>query len=290
MSKALKEFDDDSLAVLAKKSSLYMGTVESMLNSDIIEVLRTAAMTNSRSQNTRPGTSDEARQVRDLMAADPYSMDLIAALGLIYSMEGRWSMSANVLIRGWKRVMEIKDRRARFIYLMKLCQASLREGKVRQALAVFQDMEEPEDRDELKSYLILSCHVYAGNNDLPKALKVFSRAVTGESFKYAARVLAATALCLHQAGGFAAAKSIVDAMKPTDMPCSCTEITTVEHYVETLSSSKNGSSRSALQPAVPRWCFTVLGILTMILLVLFLYWLETSSLRSWGFAPAKAKH
>lgn len=187
---------------------LCMPALEDLAKEDVIDVLKLAIR--PRSLPTKPGLSNTIKMARDALAAEPHNLLLINELGRLYASEAQWDKCANVLLRGWKRSKEIVDDSVRFRFLMKLAEVSLRLGKFRQALAVLQDMEEPEGGYEKKAYLVLLIQVHASNGDVQRALKSFQRAIEGESFDNAVRILALTLADLHKAGGFHAAKTAVE--------------------------------------------------------------------------------
>merc|ERR1712151_914658 len=98
--------------------------------------------------------SEKAYKARDELSKDPHDLKKIHNLGFIYWDEGQHEPCLNVLMRGWKRASEIEDEKVRFRFLLKLCELSHGMWKFRQALAVFRDIAEPSDKDELKSWLL----------------------------------------------------------------------------------------------------------------------------------------
>lgn len=159
----------------------------------------------------KPGLPDALKVVRDALTEDPFNMILINELGRLYASHARWACCSNVLLRGWKRAKEISDAHIRFRFLMKLSEASFRQSKFKQAFAVLMDVQEPTGED-LKCYLLFACQVSANVGDTQRALKFFQKAIDGESFQRAVRVLALTMFDLQKANAFESAKGALAKM------------------------------------------------------------------------------
>lgn len=192
-----------------KKCSLPM-SLRTVHDYDLIEVLRCAAM--PKTPMKKEFMSAEVREARDALTDSPHSMYWINELGRIYASQAQWDKCELVMLRGWKRAAEIADPHTRFCFLAKLCEVSYYLGKYKQAVAVLKDVEEPASPEALKGLLLLACRVYACNNDLEGALKAFTRAVEGEDFTNAMKVLAMTNFDLRKAGAYEPARQKVEAM------------------------------------------------------------------------------
>lgn len=180
-----------------------------MEREDILDVIKTSLRPRPIVE-LKPGLSETLRVAREALAAEPYDMLLINELGRLYASEAKWSHCSNILLRGWKRASEIEDAHIRFRFLMKLCEMSFRQSKFKQAFAVLQDIEAPEKGEELKAFLILSVQVCASVGDTQRALRFFQKAVEGETFPRAVRILALTMLDLMKANAFETAKSSLE--------------------------------------------------------------------------------
>eukprot|EP00439_Symbiodinium_sp_Y106_P084026 s597_g24.t1 len=152
--------------------------------------------------NPKPGTSNEAKKFKDELAKDPYNMTLIFELGKAYSVDEQWDRCANVLLRGFKRVSELEAVEDRFNFLVVLAQASLHLEKYRQALAVINDIADPDDTESLRGLNILRCQVYCLNGEMQKGLKAFNAAITGDSFEVAVKAWASCSRALKQANAW----------------------------------------------------------------------------------------
>merc|ERR1711879_1121552 len=105
------------------------------------------------------------------------------------------------------------DKDVRFRFLMKLCEVSLDLGKFYQADAVWADIEEPEEKDELWAYLLFGIKVHANKpkgGDLLQSLKLLQRILEGATSGFAIRVWTLIHMDLKKAGGYEAAKTVVD--------------------------------------------------------------------------------
>merc|ERR1712039_425654 len=182
-------------------------------------------------------------------------------------------MGINVLMRGWKRSSEIEDEKIRFRFLLKLCELSHGMWKFRQALAVFRDIAEPSDKDELKSWLLLGTQVWASNGDLAQGLKFFKRGIEGEKFNRAARILAIVAKDLKKAGAFEAAKSSLENMKGSEYS---SDLLMIDEFIK--SSEVKGPSATVDQM---KRRFIIGGVsFVSVVILCVLYWLERRSLAS----------
>eukprot|EP00747_Dinoflagellata_sp_TGD_P095454 gnl/TRDRNA2_/TRDRNA2_166473_c4_seq1.p1 gnl/TRDRNA2_/TRDRNA2_166473_c4~~gnl/TRDRNA2_/TRDRNA2_166473_c4_seq1.p1 ORF type:complete len:299 (+),score=72.78 gnl/TRDRNA2_/TRDRNA2_166473_c4_seq1:101-997(+) len=159
-----------------------------------------------------PGLTNKAKVWKDKLYDDPYNMEYIYELGCAYHNDRQWLQCCNVLLRGWKRMSEVKEADVRFDFLMKLCHASFTLNKKKQAYAVLVDIEEPQDRDDCRQYSIMACQVSAENADLTRALKAFHKAIENCKFEEAATVWVATCLGLKKVGAYDAAKQAIESL------------------------------------------------------------------------------
>lgn len=151
--------------------------------------------------------SNATRAIKDKLEVDPYDLSLIKELGLCYFKEFHWDMCSNVMLRGYKRVNEFTDEEDRYEFLMKLCEASYRSLKFKQAHSVLMDIEEPRGGYERKAYLLLACQVHAMSSDASRALSSFSKTIEGEDFDVSIKMWAACALALKKVGILEASKN-----------------------------------------------------------------------------------
>eukprot|EP00927_Polykrikos_kofoidii_P055107 TRINITY_DN49417_c0_g1_i1.p1 TRINITY_DN49417_c0_g1~~TRINITY_DN49417_c0_g1_i1.p1 ORF type:complete len:304 (+),score=53.93 TRINITY_DN49417_c0_g1_i1:231-1142(+) len=203
--------------LLTQWTCTYLGTIDSWLSSDILEILRTANIRPLKGFGPKSAMSDKSKRVKDKLDANHFNVHLMCELGLIYASEGRWGPAMNVMLRGWKRAKtELQDKRLRHMFLVKLCEASYREGKVKQAQAVLMDIDENDSetlsRDEKKSFQILACRVHAANRDAGRALTMFNAAIANEDLKLGIRILALTVDELRKAGLYGIAKRKLESL------------------------------------------------------------------------------
>mmetsp|Transcript_40662 Transcript_40662/g.71558 ORF Transcript_40662/g.71558 Transcript_40662/m.71558 type:complete len:295 (-) Transcript_40662:84-968(-) len=159
-----------------------------------------------------PGITNKTKAAKDKLADDPYNLVYIFELGMAYFDEDKFKEATNVMIRGFKRMSELPDAESRFEYLYYLCFGSFKCQKYKQADAVLMDMEEPEDPDNLKHYLVLACMVHCYNDSLQKALKVFHRGLEacGDNEDQALQFWGQTYGPLKKVNAYDAAKSAID--------------------------------------------------------------------------------
>lgn len=156
------------------------------------------------------GLKHETKAAKDALDNDPYNLQLIFELGEGYIKEEKFSHAANVLIRGWKRMSEIQDHEMRFLFLAKLCHASNEDEKYKQAEAVLEDMEVPEDGMKI-DYFRLKTKVYANNNNMQKALKAFHEGLsTCKDLEEAMPLWVDTLSSLKKVGAYDVAKSAIE--------------------------------------------------------------------------------
>jgi len=223
----------------------------------------------------KPGLTNETKKAKDLLEKDPFNLHLIYELGHAYAVDEHWARCVNVMMRGWKRMSEVPDPSARFEFLMILCQASVRCKQYKQALAVLNDVTEPEDVQDLKGFLVMSCQVYCHNGDAQKALKAFHRAMEEEDFDAMLGVWVACMAGLKKVGAYEAAKSTVDRRMETDEQR--TKLSTLEKLSalrEQLEDAVDNKPATGVRKAV----IIALAVAAMLLFTWFLYMAETHSL------------
>jgi hypothetical protein len=252
--------------------------VEALRRYDIIECLRFTLAAKHGNKNPRP-MSEEIRKARDALADDPHSMYWINELGRIYAKEAQWDKCEIALLRGWKRAGEIQDSEVRFHFLMKLCEASYNLEKYRQALAVLNDIEEPQGALEQQALLIMTVRVKAANQDAPGALKAFTKLVDSEDFGFGSRMLAVTMFDLRKAGAYEPAKYAVEKMAG---PCDPKSMLSM--LDEAAVQQKSPAAR---QEELTKY-FVGGGVaLSVLLLGIVLYFLEQWSLGKWAESGKK---
>mmetsp|Transcript_47451 Transcript_47451/g.133968 ORF Transcript_47451/g.133968 Transcript_47451/m.133968 type:complete len:279 (+) Transcript_47451:30-866(+) len=269
MSELHKQSDADENGWV--QCDLYMGGLRSILNYDILDVVMCSVRPKKLFKPL--GTSNEELSARNALAADPYNLRLIIKLGHLYAKKAKIENCHNVLLRGWKRAGEIEDVNVRFCFLLKLCEVSLTLRKYRQAFAVLHDIQEPEEDGEyLNAYLVISVQVHAINGDQMRALKMFQRAIEGKEFDVAVRIWALVQVELKKAGGYEAAKSLIEkrANGPTD-----------QAHLQMLEQCSNiGQNRKpSSEDQMRKWMMA--GVVVLVaMLVYFLSVLEAWSLAS----------
>lgn len=259
-----------------KTTGVYMGNLDNFIDEAIVDVLKMTSRSSKLKNVPIPSISNEAWQAKDGLAQDPYNLKKINNLGQIYWKEGQHEQCLNVMIRGWKRAGEIEDEVVRFKFLMKICELSMGLWKYRQALAVFRDIAEPSDPKDLKSYLILGTQVWCQNGELQQGLKFFQRAIENESFQFALRVFAIVVVDLKKAGAYEAAKSTMDNL--AGQPGNA-DIAMIDAFVE-----GSANRKAIVTPEMQeRQLIIAAVVMGFIVLVGFLYWLESRSLASMSF-------
>mmetsp|Transcript_1504 Transcript_1504/g.3579 ORF Transcript_1504/g.3579 Transcript_1504/m.3579 type:complete len:257 (+) Transcript_1504:28-798(+) len=251
-----------------------MGGFEKLGEEAIVDVMKMYTRSSKIKNVPMPSMSNAACALKDALAKDPYSLLKMNNLGYQYWKDGQSEQCLNVLMRGWKRANEIPDEGKRFNFLMKVCELSFGFWKFKQALAVFRDIIEPVDEKFLKPYLILGTQVWAANGDLQQSLKFFQRSIENESFKVAVRVLAIVALELKKAGAFEAAKSSIENLAgdgASDHP----DILMVAEFCESHEDRKKENNSIELKQRAVLYGGVGMGVM---IILMFLYWLESSSL------------
>lgn len=225
----------------------------------------------------KPGISHEAKKWKDELAQDPYNMELIFQLGLAYAKDQQWDKCANVMLRGFKRVNEFEDKAVKDAYLMTLCQASMSQEKFRQALMVFNDIEEPEDDELLHRYEALKCYVFCSNGDASAGLKAFHKSIENQEFDTA---VGNWALCypgLQKVGAVEVTRSTLEAMATTEAMKKRLELVElIRNFKATASKEKDqaAQSKSFIQKVT-----AVILLVFFCVCMYFLYDIETRNLQ-----------
>lgn len=224
-------------------------------------------------RNPKPGTSNEAHKVKELLKADPFNMDHIFMLGQCYAQDDQWERSEIVLLRGWKRTSEIEEKHKRFGFLLLLAKASLEVKKYRQALAVVNDMEERDD----EIFHVIRCQAYCANGDTQKGLKAFRAAIEGLDFQASAGVWAGCSSFLRLCGIWEATKMIMQELAKTD------EDKDYLRSVEALSQIKDSyleAQQGGQKDNFQRMLLIFFGLIFFAVIIYLLYILEQRSLAS----------
>ncbi|CAJ1361234.1 unnamed protein product [Effrenium voratum] len=143
-------------------------------------------------------------------------MGLIFELGKAYAEDEQWDRCCNVMLRGFKRVSELKSEEDRFDFLAVLSQASMHLEKYRQALAVINDMTDPTDPDSLRGLNIMRCQVHCSTGDMQKGLKAFNAAIEGASFQEAVKAWAGCSRALKQVNAWMVTKNSIAKLTHTE--------------------------------------------------------------------------
>jgi len=229
-------------------------------------------------EGPKPGTSHEAKKWKDELREDPYNLALIFQLGLAYAQDLQWDKAANVMLRGWKRVSEFEEQEIRVHFLMTLCQASMSTQKFRQALAVFNDIEEPENEQLAKRYEALKCYVLCSNGDASAGLKAFHRAIEGQDFDLCVGTWALCFPGLQKVGALEVTRSTLEALAADEAGRKKLQL------VELIRNLKESTSKEQEQ-AVQTKSFMVKFFMAFFLIVLcimgyFLHGMEAKNLAS----------
>jgi lipopolysaccharide biosynthesis regulator YciM len=223
------------------------------------------------------GLSKEAKEIKNQLDEDPFNMELIFKLGVAYGSDCQWNKCMNVMLRGYKRVSEFENAGMRFEFLCLLAQASLKEEKYRQALAVIQDAQEPEDAEKVRAWEALRCQVYCHNGDAKRGLKSLSTAIEGKSFDEACALWANCVGPLKKAGAYDLSKSTVLAMAK-DQEEGTQKMEAFEKLAE-LRDEYHKSVKAKVSPFSAKKYMIVAILMSVISAGLYwLYLLETSSL------------
>jgi hypothetical protein len=257
---------------------------------DVEDIIRFSVL--AKTKAVLPSLSDKVKAVKDELQRDPYNMQVVKRLGVMYTDDFEWEKAANVMLRGWKRVGELSDRQERFEFLMKLAEASYRNFQFKQASAVLMDVELPEDPWEKLAYYMLCCHVRARSGEGPQSLQAFTKSMEGEGFEAAVRIWAISALSLKIAGTFEVGKNALHAKVRSGQNKSLDEAKLkkieriVTAHVEAKEKEKEKSfslndELAELANGKPsKKCLQLLAGLILFFILVVFYWLEQRSLRS----------
>lgn len=230
-------------------------------------------------ENSRPkpvkGTSDEAKACKARLDADPFNLQYIFDLGMVYAEDVHYERCCNVMLRGWKRVHEFEDPAVRFAFLATLAQASLKTKKYRQALAVLNDMEAPnDDEEQLQHFHTLRCMIHAETGDLQKALQAWSKAIEGKAFEQVIGIWSSCLCCLRKVGALEVTRSTLADLAGTEQ--NMKQIEAVEKLVNLREEvyANDGSQEKAVRSRVTKFVVAV-GV---VVLLLVLYYFEKHSL------------
>eukprot|EP00930_Biecheleria_cincta_P046927 TRINITY_DN32453_c0_g1_i1.p1 TRINITY_DN32453_c0_g1~~TRINITY_DN32453_c0_g1_i1.p1 ORF type:complete len:297 (-),score=59.25 TRINITY_DN32453_c0_g1_i1:169-1014(-) len=228
----------------------------------------------------KPGTSNAAKKLKDELLQDPYNLETMLGLGKEYADMHQWDRCMNVLLRGWKRVSELKNAEDRYEFLALLCQVSLELNKHKQALAVLNDIDQPEGAELEKELQGLKCQVYGHNGDTARCLKAFNDALTGIQLQDALRLWTMCSSALKQADGFTASKTALEKLATTDEEKKQVEMVeklcnVKDQYMTVTTKTFWNSTEGVIAIAILVFAF--------MLLLAGLYWLEQKSLKHWKF-------
>lgn len=234
-----------------------------------------ASLMKSMKGNPKPGTSNEAKKFRDELAEDPFNLQAIFGLGKAYAADEQWERYCNVMLRGFKRVGELESNEDRFEFLATLAKASMNLEKFRQALAVVNDMTEPEDKDDLRGLNLMRTQVYCHNGDLQKGLKAFNACIEGSSFQDAVKAWAACSRGLKQVNGWGVTKNTILKLAETEEEKkqleSIDKLCEFKDDVHKLQTTKTISD-------LRLWLLTGFLVFLLVVLISILYWFEQRNL------------
>jgi len=223
----------------------------------------------------KPGISNESQALKDALAKDPSDLSLIHQLGCSYANEGRWDMTMNVMLRGWKRAAtELPTPEARFNFLMMVAATSFINKKYKQADAVLKDLEEPKELDDDgKRYWILACRVAGQNKDTRAAMKAFSKLRENEQFDGMLGVLVVLQKPLRMAGAYEAAFSAVKQAASNEYDEM--KVTTMSQYFD------SAIEKEKKEPLVSgqQLFLIVVAFVSAAVIMYLLWWLETANLK-----------
>jgi len=261
------------------KPSLYMSGTAGWKNDEVEDIIRKAVLPRTQSKRSN---SDEAQTAKKRLEADPYNLDRIIDLGYTYASEYQYQQAAQVLLRGWKRVGEIKAPGERFMFLLKLAEVSFCNRQYTQAHAVLMDVEQPQDYYEKKAYQLLSCHAHAEIGDRSSALAVFSKAIDGEEFGTVIKIWSACAIRLKQVGAHQPGKEALlkKARRGQNFIMDQSRIETVESWAIMSDTPENTKGWFNYEDGVPKWMVVAFAMFMLSMFMGFLHWLEKQSLRN----------
>jgi hypothetical protein len=230
-----------------------------------------------------PGIKDETKKAKDALAADPYDLEKIWALGVEYEKEEKYVEATNVMLRGWKRVLvETDDTKLRYEYLSILCDCSMKCEMYRQADAIMRDIQDkamPEEEDVLRAFYMQDCKIQSEISKMTKVIEAFKRALDFcETFDEKAQVWTNCCLPLRKVGAEAVGKQIIDREATTDDQKK--KLDTIDKLLalkESIASVKpNGTANYLLVAA---------AVVLLCVFVWILWWLEQRSLKNLKLKP-----
>jgi len=257
---------------------LFIGPLSAYRGEHVIDIMKCGVRQGTKPAIERPGRSRKVMEASNRLAADPYNLRLIHDLGAAYASEGQWEKAANVMLRGWKRADEMTDDKIRFRFLMKLCEASFRISKPRQAFAVLNSMSGAPDNSDIAALHAMSVQVYCAVGDVQKALSTFKKAISGQEYQDALTLLALVAEDLRAAKAFHPVRDAVKALKPKqDM-----QLGIIEHYVEAKDKQEQEEKTLAYKLASPKLFIGVVATVMFLLSLYLMFLLEQWSLKKWS--------
>jgi len=229
----------------------------------------------------KPGTSNEAKKFKDELLKDPFHLETMLNLGKEYASMHQWDRCMNVLLRGFKRMSELERAEDRYEFLALLCQVSLELNKHKQALAVLNDIEQPEGAELQKELDCLKCQVYGHNGDTQRCLKAFNDALAGIHLQDALRLWTACSSALKKVDGFAVTKTTLEKLATSDEERKQVEM--VEKLCNVKDEYMTVSSQTFLDSTEGVIAIVVI-VIGFLLMIAGLYWVEQKSLQHWKFA------
>lgn len=258
---------------------LFMGPLSAYREEHVIDIMKCGVRQGTKPAVERPGRSRKVMEASNSLAADPYNLRLIHDMGMVYASEGQWEKAANVMLRGWKRAEEIKDDKIRFRFLMKLCEASFRISKPRQAFAVLSSIGGAPDNADLAAFYAMSVQVYCAVGDMHKALSTFKKAIKGQEFRDALTLLAMVTEDLRAAKAF---HPVRDAVKALSSKSKELELGIIEHYVAAKDKQEQEDGKLSNKLASPNLFIGAAVVVCLALFLYLLYLLEQWSLKQWS--------
>jgi len=226
-----------------------------------------------------PGLKHETKAAKDALDEDPYNLVKIFELGEGYIKEEKYSHAANVLIRGWKRMSEIQEPEMRFLFLAKLCHASNECEKYKQAEAVLEDMEEPEDGLKM-DYFRIKTKVYANNNKMQKAVKAFHEGLAAcKNIDEAMPLWCDTLSSLKKVGAYDVAKSAIENLASDEADKQKLQV--MESFCEMRATLAAPAPKQTMLPKLAAGGFVTV---CFCLIMYLLYILESKSLNKLNMA------
>lgn len=263
---------------------LFMSPLSAYRDEHVIDIMKCGVRQGTKPAVERPGRSRQVMEASNALAADPYNLRLIHDLGVVYASEGQWDKAANVMLRGWKRAEEIQDAQVRFRFLMKLCEASFRISKPRQAFAILNSIGTPPENADLAAFYVLSVQVYCAVGDIQKALSTFKRSIKGQEFRDALTLLALLVEDLRAVKAFHPVRDAVKALSAKEQEM---ELGILEHYVAAKDKQEQEEKKIVTLLASPKVVIGAAVVVFLMLFVYLLYLLEQWSLKQWSMHKPK---